>query len=80
MDILELPKFKDAELGMCTTWHGKELVERIVYSGLRMVKILVEQDGMPAEVAAEYIEREFVFNFAGDTQPIILWETDEFDT
>lgn len=79
MDILELPKFKDAELGICTTWHGKELVERIVYDAAAMVDILVKQDGMTPEEAAEYIEREFVFKFAGDTQPIVLWQTDELD-
>jgi len=79
MDILELPKFKEAELGICTTWHGKELVERLVYDAMAMVRILVE-DGMSAEEAAEYIEREFVFKFAGDTQPIILWSSDELRT
>ena len=79
MDILELPKFKEAELGICTTWHGKEIVERLVYDAMAMVRILVE-DGMSAEEAAEYIEREFVFKFAGDTQPIILWSSDELRT
>jgi len=42
-----------------------------------MVYILVKQEGMSEEEAAEYIEREFVFKFAGDTQPIILWSSDE---
>jgi hypothetical protein len=80
MDILELPKFKEAELGICTTWHGKELVERLVYDAMAMVYILVKQEGMNEEEAAEYIEREFVFKFAGDTQPIILWSSDELRT
>jgi hypothetical protein len=80
MDILELPKFKEAELGICTTWHGKELVERLVYDAMAMVYILVKQEGMSEEEAAEYIEREFVFKFAGDTQPIILWSSADLRT
>jgi hypothetical protein len=73
MEILELQKFKDAELGICTTWHGEQLVERLVYDALVMVRILIEEDSMGEHEAAEFIEREFVFKYAGDTQPIILW-------
>jgi hypothetical protein len=75
MEILELQKFKDAELGICTTWHGDQLVERLVYDAMEMIRILVEDDSMGEQEAAEYIEREFVFKFAGDTQPIILWKS-----
>jgi hypothetical protein len=74
MEILELKKFQSAELGMCTTWHGEQLVERLVYDALHMVLILMEEDSMGEQEAAEYIEREFVLKYAGDTQPIILWK------
>jgi hypothetical protein len=73
MDILELTKFKAAELGICSTWHGDQLVERLIYDGIEMIRILVQEDSMGEEEAAEYIEREFVFKYAGDTQPIVLW-------
>lgn len=80
MEILELQKFKDAELGICTTWHGDQLVERLIYDAMEMIRILVEDDSMGEQEAAEYIEREFVFKFAGDTQPIILWKTSDEDS
>lgn len=79
MEILELQKFKKAELGICTTWHGDQLVERLVYHGLVMIGILMDEDSMGEQEAAEFIEREFVFKFAGDTQPIILWVIDNED-
>jgi len=79
MEILELQKFKDAELGICTTWHGDQLVERLIYDAMEMIRILVEEDSMGEQEAAEYIEREFVFKFAGDTQPIILWKSSNED-
>ena len=74
MEILELQKFKEAELGICTTWHGEQLVERLVYDAIGMVRILMDEDNMGEQEAAEYIEREFVFKYAGDTQPIVLWK------
>lgn len=74
MEILELSKFKKAELGICTTWHGDQLVERLVYDAMEIVSLLVEEESMSEQEAAEYIEREFVFKYAGDTQPIILWK------
>ncbi len=79
MDILELNKFKQAELGICSTWHGDQLVERLIYDGIEMIKHLIEEDNMGEDEAAEYIEREFVFKYAGDTQPIILWRVYEDD-
>lgn len=79
MEILELQKFKAAELGICTTWHGDQLVERLIYDGMHMVVILMDEDSMGDQEAAEYIEREFVFKFAGDTQPIILWKNSDDD-
>lgn len=79
MEILELQKFKDAELGICTTWHGEQLVERLIYDALVMVRILIEEDSMGEQEAAEFIEREFVFKYAGDTQPIILWKNYDGD-
>jgi hypothetical protein len=80
MEILELNRFKAAEVGICTTWHGDQLVERLIYDGIEMVLILMEEDSMGEHEAAEFVEREFVFKFAGDTQPIILWKnTDDED-
>ena len=74
MEILELQKFKKAELGICTTWHGDQLVERLVYDAIEMMRILIDEESLGELEAAEFIEREFVFKYAGDTQPIILWK------
>ena len=56
------------------TWHGEQLVERLVYDAIEMVRILIRDENMGEQEAAEFIEREFVFKYAGDTQPIILWK------
>lgn len=72
-DLLELPRFSASEIGICSTWHGNELVERIVYSGYLIMDTLVTEDGMTPEAAMEYIEQEFVLKYAGASQPIIVW-------
>lgn len=79
-EILVLHGFEEAEIGICTTWHGEQLVERVVYDANAMIHILVEKEGISAEEAADFIEAEFIFKYAGDTQPVIVWvsaETDE---
>jgi len=73
MDMLILEGFEEAEIGACTTWHGDQLVERVVYDANRMVQILYEKEGMQPEAAVTYIETEFIFKYAGDTQPILVW-------
>ena len=73
MDMLILEGFEDAEIGVCTTWHGDQLVERVVYNINKMIQTLYEKDGMQPEAAVTYIETEFIFKYAGDTQPILVW-------
>lgn len=73
MDMLILNGFEEAEIGVCTTWHGDQLVERVVYDADKMVHILVEKEQMSPEAAIAYVEAEFIFKYAGDTQPILVW-------
>lgn len=81
MDMLILKGFEEAEIGVCTTWHGDQLVERVVYNANKMVQLLYEKEAMLPEAAVAYIEAEFIFKYAGDTQPILVWvnapESDE---
>ena len=51
MDMLILNGFEEAEIGVCTTWHGDQLVERVVYDADKMVHILVEKEQMSPEAA-----------------------------
>ncbi len=79
MDMLELPHFKDAEIGVCSTWNGDQLVERIVYDAHKMASILMADKGIAVDEALEYIEQEFILKYAGDTQPIVVWRVSEDD-
>ena len=69
--ILRNPDYADAIIG--TTSDG-----RVVYDFDRMVDCLVEEDGMTAEEAVEFIEYNTVraLPYAGARAPVIMYPID----
>lgn len=71
-DLLKIEGFDDAIIGVCVTWHGKMLVERIIYDGKKILGMLVAK-GMSEEEASEYIDFNMLGAYMGDTTPAIMW-------
>lgn len=73
-ELLKLDGMDDAVLGVCMTWHGNMLVERIIYDGNKIGEIL-EKQGMEKEDVQEYIDYNIIGAYVGDATPIVMWPT-----
>lgn len=71
-DLLKFDGFDEAIIGVCVTWHGNMLVERIVYNGKLIIDKLMS-DGMSEEEASEYVDFNMLGAYVGDTNPAIMW-------
>ena len=71
-DLLKFKDFDEAIIGVCVTWHGKMLVERIVYNG-KLIMDKLTSGGMSEEEASEYIDFNMLGAYVGDTTPAIMW-------
>ena len=71
---LEIDGFEDCFVGTCCTWHGNQRVERLVYSGDKMVDKFMANDNMDVTEALEYIEFNIEGAYVGPHTPIILWK------
>ena len=71
---LKMDSFEDCFIGTCCTWHGNHQVERLIYSGEKMLDNLTKDDAMEVEEALEYIEFNIQSAYVGPHTPIILWE------
>jgi len=71
---LKMDSFEDCFIGTCCTWHGNQRVERLIYSGEKMLDNLTKDDAMEVEEALEYIEFNIQSAYVGPHTPIILWE------
>lgn len=71
-ELLKLDGFDEAIIGVCMTWHGNMMVERIVYDGRAITKALTN-NGMSEEEAQEHIDFNIVGAYVGDATPIVMW-------
>ena len=71
---LLIDNFEDCFVGTCYTWHGNQRVERLIYSGDKMVDKFMADDKMDVNEALEYIEFNIEGAYVGPHTPIILWE------
>lgn len=71
-ELLKLDGFDVAIIGVCMTWHGNMLVERIIYDGNKIGEIL-EKQGIKKEDVQEYIDYNIIGAYVGDATPIVMW-------
>tara|TARA_R100001143_G_C3289915_1_gene100698 strand:+ start:53 stop:316 length:264 start_codon:yes stop_codon:yes gene_type:complete len=63
-----------ALIGRSCIWDRSGFQEdRLIYSGEKIVAILIARDGMTAEEAMEYIEFNIEGAYVGEQTPIIMW-------
>lgn len=73
-DLLKIDGMDKALIGVCMTWNGQTLVERIVYNG-RVITEILTKDGMSDEEAQDYIDFNIIGAYVGDSTPIVMWPT-----
>lgn len=71
-ELLMIDGFDEAIIGVCMTWHGDMMVERIVYNGNILRDILVKE-GASEEEAQEYIDFNIIGAYMGDSTPVVVW-------
>lgn len=71
-DLLKFDGFDDAIIGVCVTWHGNMLVERIIYNGKKILDQLMA-GGMSEEEASEHIDFNMLGAYVGESTPAIMW-------
>ncbi len=71
---LKIDGFEDCFVGTCCIWHGNQRVERLIYSGDKMVDKFMADDNMDINEALEYIEFNIEGAYVGPHTPIILWK------
>ncbi len=73
-DLLKIDGMDKALIGVCMTWNGHMLVERLVYDGHIITETLSGQ-GMSEEEAQDYIDFNIIGAYVGDSTPIVMWPT-----
>lgn len=71
-DLLKIDGMDTAIIGVCMTWHGNMLVERIVYDGNKIAEKLVSH-GMNQEDTQEYIDFNIIGAYGGESTPVVMW-------
>jgi len=76
--MLKLDGFHKALMGSAEVWVptgvGMSFVEKAVYDGYRMVRVLMRRVGMTEEDAREYISYNVEGAYLGPETPIIYWQ------
>ena len=75
--MLKLDGYDEALLGLATVWQrqgaGAEQVDTLVYSGPKIIGILMTRDGMTELDAYEFIHFNIALAYVGPDTPIIVW-------
>ena len=73
-ELIKMDGLDKALIGRSCIWDRSGFQEdRLIYSGEKIVAILIARDGMTAEEAMEYIEFNIEGAYVGEQTPIIMW-------
>lgn len=72
---LKFTGYDDAIIGICPDcWDSSGMrPPRIIYSGEKLMEILVSRDGMDHDEAAEWISFNMEGAYVGPSTPIVVW-------
>ena len=75
--MLKLDGYDEALLGQATVWQrqgtGAELIPTRIYSGPKIIGILMDRDGMTEFDAHEFLSFNIEGGYVGPDTPIIAW-------
>ena len=73
-ELIKMDGLDKALIGRSCIWDSTGRQEdRLVYSGEKIVAILIARDGMTADEALEYIEFDIEGAYVGEQTPIVMW-------
>ena len=72
--MLKMDGLDDALIGRADVWVGNGTVERLVYSGEKVIEVLMERDGMTEEEAYEFMDFNIAGAYMGPQTPVIVWQ------
>jgi len=73
---IKVEGFDHCVIGACKTWHGDQLVNRLVYDMNSMLDTLMNRDKMSKQEASEYLYYKIIQVYVGPTMPIVMWQID----
>lgn len=72
--MLKFTGYDDAIIGRSNPWDTTgQRPDRLVYSGEKLMEILVSRDGMDHDEAAEWISFKMEGAYVGPCTPIVMW-------
>ena len=75
--MLKLEGYDEALLGEATVWQrqgaGAERVDTLIYSGPKILNILMTRDFMDEDEAHEFLEFNIAGAYVGTDTPIVVW-------
>jgi len=73
-ELIKMDGLDKALIGRSCIWDSSGRQEdRLIYSGEKIVAILMARDGMTAEEALEYIEFNIEGAYVGEQTPCVMW-------
>ena len=72
--MLKMDGFDDALIGRADVWVGNTIVDRLVYSGEKVIEVLMDRDGMTEEEAYEFMDFNIAGAYMGPHTPVIVWQ------
>lgn len=73
VEIIKFDGFDRAVIGIASVWKGHVLVDLFVYDGNKILDILMLEQNMSPEDAADYMNYNIVPLYAGEGTPIVMW-------
>ncbi len=70
--MLKMDGLDDAIVGSADVWVGNATIEKLIYSGEKIVKVLMAQ-GMTEEEAYEFVDFNIAGAYVGEETPVIVW-------
>lgn len=65
---------EEAAIGFTDAWCGGDRPRRVVYSGDRILALLMDRDGLDYDDAMEHIAFNIEEAYVGPHTPVIVWE------
>ena len=69
----------EAIMGMVLTYQDGERVPVVVYSGDKIISILMKRDGMEWDDAMDFVDFNIEGAYTGKDTPMLMWPTLEDD-
>ena len=72
--LIKMDGLDKALIGRSCIWDSTGRQEdRLIYSGEKIIAILIARDGMTTDEALEYIEFNIEGAYVGEQTPIVMW-------